>query len=293
MEKNSIKQLLLSLNIITEDTIQVYYPFVRDRDDVSVLKCSKSNVIFLSRTDHVDLSYYEAKVNFRLGQDVNRDAAVRLGLDDAQRRAEQLKCIVSNKKWLDVGTGVGGILDILKPIAREIIAVEIQENIRKELLQLGYRVFPKIENIEDDGIEVVSLFHVFEHLSNPIDALKLIKSKMKKGGKVVIEVPHARDFLFDFLDCESFKRFTFWSEHLILHTRNSLEIFLSEAGFSNIEILGLQRYPLSNHLYWLKHGVPGGHNHWNFLNSFDLNSAYETKLVSLDRTDTLLAIASS
>jgi hypothetical protein len=90
---------------------------------------------------------------------------------------------------------------------------------------------------------------------------------------------------------EAFKQFTFWSEHLILHTRKSLDVFLRTSGFIDISIDGLQRYPLANHLHWLVKGQPGGHKHWHHLESEELNRAYASLLARLDKTDTLLAVA--
>lgn len=114
---------------------------------------------------------------------------------------------------------------------------------------------------------------------------------MKPGAKLVIEVPHANDFLLSFLALKEFYEFTFWSEHLILHTRKSLNRFLECAGFNNVSIEGFQRYPLANHLYWLARGKPGGHVQWRQLRSHDLDLAYANILKSLDMTDTLLAVA--
>jgi len=108
---------------------------------------------------------------------------------------------------------------------------------------------------------------------------------------LIVEVPHANDFLISFLNLQAFKEFTFWSEHLILHTRQSLEIFLREAGFKNIRIQGFQRYPLANHLHWLAKGKAGGHKHWHHLQTDELNRAYASMLASLDKTDTLIAVA--
>ena len=90
---------------------------------------------------------------------------------------------------------------------------------------------------------------------------------------------------------DSFKEFTFWDQHLILHTRESLEKFLTAAGFSQISIQGIQRYPLANHLHWLSRFSPGGHESWDFLKDYFLDTAYENKLKSLNMTDTLMAIA--
>ncbi|HRQ80256.1 MAG TPA: hypothetical protein PKZ97_03985 [Azospirillaceae bacterium] len=57
------------------------------------------------------------------------------------------------------------------------------------------------------------------------------------------------------------------------------------------EPVGQQRYPLSNHLRWLRHGAPGGHEAWGFLDSPALERAYEARLAALDQTDTLTAFA--
>ena len=86
---------------------------------------------------------------------------------------------------------------------------------------MGYNVHASIEDAEQNFFDVVTMFHVFEHLKNPIETLKSIRGKMAIGAKIIIEVPHANDFLISFLDNDKFKSFTFWSEHLILHTRKS------------------------------------------------------------------------
>jgi 2-polyprenyl-3-methyl-5-hydroxy-6-metoxy-1,4-benzoquinol methylase len=198
---------------------------------------------------------------------------------------------VAKKKWMDVGTGAGGILDLLSSLALETAAVEPQEEVRKSLTDLGYTVYSSVEDVEGDDFDVVTLFHVFEHFADPVGTLKSIKSKMAKGGKIIIEVPHAKDFLLSFLENDAFKSFTFWSEHLILHTRESLSAFLGAAGFSKTVVEGVQRYPLANHLYWLARGKPGGHIVWKHLRTAELEKAYFSLLSGIDATDTLIAIA--
>jgi SAM-dependent methyltransferase len=137
----------------------------------------------------------------------------------------------------------------------------------------------------------VTLFHVFEHLDDPLASLRLIGRALRPGGRLVVEVPHARDFLLSFADLDAFKQFTFWSEHLILHTRRSLEVFLRAAGFVDVIVEGFQRYPLANHLHWLAKGQPGGQHHWAPLLDADVDRAYAAMLARLDVTDTLIATA--
>lgn len=291
--ENKIKDLLCDLGVIDEESIIHYHDKVRDRDDISVLKCNKSGVIFLSQSDHIDFSHYDDKQGFNYWGSQDRNAASLAGYEDSHRRFEQFKAIIANKKWIDIGTGAGGILDLLSPITAGTIAVEPQESARCSLIDLGYKVFPSIRDVTSDDIEVATFFHVFEHLPDPIDTLVTLRKKMSQGGKVVIEVPHAKDFLISFLELEEFKSFTFWSEHLILHTRDSLRIFLEKAGFSNISVKGYQRYPLANHLHWLSKGRPGGHAAWNHLRTPILDLAYSDMLSQMDHNDTLIAVATN
>lgn len=289
--KNKIKEILLELKISEEGRITNYFPKVRDRDDVSVLKCQKSGVIFLSSADHIDIKEYEDKEGFSYWGADDRAIAIRSCLEDTNRRKKQFGELIINKKWLDIGTGAGGVLDAMSSLAIETWAVEPQESARKELNRLGYTVLPSIIESKDDYFEVVTLFHVLEHFTDPINTLKEIHSKMSSGAKIIIEIPHARDFLISFLENEAFKAFTFWSEHIILHTRDSIRRFLEEAGFNNIVIKGFQRYPLANHLFWLSKNKPGGHVAWSSLRTEQLDNEYSNMLCNLDMTDTLIIVA--
>ena len=88
----------------------------------------------------------------------------------------------------------------------------------------------KINQINDLDFKFDSifLFHVFEHLVNPIEVLTQLQSKLKKNGNLIIEVPHANNLLLKKLKIKSFINFTLWSEHLILHTKQSLKCFLEK-----------------------------------------------------------------
>lgn len=135
------------------------------------------------------------------------------------------------------------------------------------------------------------MFHVLEHIPYQIETLKVLKSKLKNKGKIIIEVPHAEDFLILQEELKEFKNFTFWSEHLILHTRKSLKTVLLKSGFKNIKIHYYQRYNFSNHLGWFLKRKPGGHNFYKGIVSDELNSSYSENLKKIGQTDTLIAIA--
>ena len=85
MNENKIKNLLIDLGICDELSIEAYHPHVRDRDDVYVMRCAKSDVIFLSRSDHMDLSHYEEKEGFMYWSAGDRKYAVNVGHEDKLR----------------------------------------------------------------------------------------------------------------------------------------------------------------------------------------------------------------
>ena len=298
MKKQNYKQDLFGLKICSRDSVEMFYPKTRDSDQ-AVMKCNRSGVIFLSESKKNKNDYKNKRGHAKLSSDSTQDGIVNREIfmnsffkqRDVQRRASFIEPLVENKRWIDIGTGSGGILDELSKTARIINGIELQDDLREILNERGYDTYETVYDLPPNKLyDVVSMFHVFEHLVNPIDDLKQIFSKLDVGGKIVIEIPHARDFLLSILECESFKRRHFWSEHLILHTRYSIECFLRSVGFNNIVTKGIQRYPLSNHLHWLSKNKPGGHIKWKFLETDNLDAEYELLLSSLDVTDTLMII---
>ncbi len=85
-----------------------------------------------------------------------------------------------------------------------------------------------------------------------------------------------------------------WSQHLVLHTRESLRLILADAGFKNIIIEGIQRYSIANHFQWLTNKKPGGHKSLlSALQTPELLASYEKALARIDATDTIIAIATT
>jgi hypothetical protein len=101
-------------------------------------------------------------------------------------------------------------------------------------------------------------------------------------------MPHANDILINEYNCAHFKNFTFWSEHLILHSEKSLKNLLNKVGFKNIQITYYQRYNIFNHLHWLSKGKPGGDKSTHFHDD-NLIKSYNDFLVKNKKTDTIIA----
>ncbi|MDA9964327.1 class I SAM-dependent methyltransferase [Gammaproteobacteria bacterium] len=287
-----IFQTLEKLGLASEQTRVLFSNRTRDNENLKVWRDSSSGVIYIDDYYIGDEIYIDGA--YRKSESVKLETGVS---DferniDAQRRFKSNLKFVAGKRVADFGCGSGDFLKLVQPYCKEIVGVELQQNYIDELISLGIPSSNSIDAIKDSSLDIIVSFHVLEHLPNPLDTLLELIEKVASGGQILIEVPHAKDFLLSSVDCEAFKEFTLWSQHLVLHTRESLRRTLEYVGLEDIQIEGVQRYPLSNHLNWLANGKPGGHKSLiSVLDSDTLFNAYQQSLSRIDATDTLVAIA--
>lgn len=157
---------------------------------------------------------------------------------------------------------------------------------RDNLAGEGISVYKSLDEI-DGTYDVVCMFMVIEHLNNPDETLKKIYDALKPGGIFICETPNADDALITKYKCREFEDFTYWSEHVILFTSETLEKLLLRNGFKTKANTQTQRYSLANHLYWLSNGKPGGHVKWTEFNEEKLVNVYAENLINQGIADTL------
>lgn len=258
---------------------------VRDRDDIQVLECLECRCLFLSTFHHINDEFYEESgmLNYKVELDQYRKKS----LKDDQRRAKQLSERLIGKDLLDFGCGAGGLLHQVKDVANRVAGVELDQTINKALNDEGIKCYRNIEEVEGQ-YDFITLYHVVEHLKNPVEILKELKQFLKKDGVIIVEVPNADDALISLYNNQAFKDFTFWSCHLVLYNAANLEVMAKKADFNVRYVKQIQRYSLSNHLYWLSNDLPGGHLKYEFLNSDLIESEYEASLAKIGKCDTIM-----
>ena len=299
---NPIKKELKKLKLISDSNLVVINRKTRDAK-IKVLQDRISKVIFLEKYIR-HKNYYSSlknKTDFRkISEKSERKIAfvqTMVGdmktpiINDDIRRSRQFKKLYKNKNILDFGCGWGGFLKNIKN-AKSLNGVELG-NQQIKFIKKNIKNVNISNNINSfsNKFDIITLFHVLEHIPYQVKTLKLLKSKLKKKGKIIIEVPHAEDFLIQQEKLTEFKNFIFWSEHLVLHTYNSIKTILYEAGFKKVKITFFQRHNLANHLGWFLEKKPGGQKTFEKLVSKKLNKVYEANLENLHQTDTLIAIA--
>ena len=258
---------------------------VRDSKELKIIECPSCGLVYLSDTKHIDEEFYKKssmhkEIDFRKWQ---RDTTA-----DDSRRYSFLRSMITNKDVLDFGSGNGGFCLKAKEIVSEINAVELEKAVEFFYKQNNIPLYNDLTKVQKK-FDVITAFHVLEHLQDPEQILQNMKELLKERGKIIIEVPNSEDALLTLYESEAFSKFTYWSCHLYLYNQHTITLLAKQAGLRVEFIKHIQRYPLSNHLYWLSKNKPGGHSQWgSFLDSPELTHAYENQLASIGATDTLL-----
>ncbi|HER26480.1 MAG TPA: methyltransferase domain-containing protein [Rhodospirillales bacterium] len=282
----TIFDTLKDIGVASEQTKTLFATATRDNEDLPVWRDSRSGVIYID-------DFYIGHEEYESGQYRDQQPSDPFeDLADSTRRLADYEPFYRHKNICDLGCGEGSFLIGAQQLAHAASGVELQGSFRAALNE---RNIPCQRSILDHPgpFDTVFMFHLLEHFEHPLRVLADVRQRMNRdGSKLIIEVPHANDFLIATLKNQAFIDFTLWSQHLILHTRQSLAALLAAAGFANMVISGRQRYGLANHLTWLGENRPGGHR--SPLASFEtgqLRAAYEQALQKFDGTDTLIAIA--
>jgi 2-polyprenyl-3-methyl-5-hydroxy-6-metoxy-1,4-benzoquinol methylase len=264
---------------------------VRDRSELEILECVSCGLVFLSSFDHICDEFYENSEMH--GQEVLDVRAWLSETDwDDERRFQYLKSVLPNRRLLDFGCGVGGFLSKTRDLTAMAHGLEPEKRLSNYYKNNGLTVFQNLSDIPKSnkgGYDIITMFHVLEHIPDPKSILIELSDMLTNEGQIIVEIPNADDALLTLYNNEPFSHFTYWSCHLFLFTSKTLETLFSQAGLKVNYIKQIQRYPLSNHLYWLANGKPGGHQKWNFLDSPELHTAYEKQLAAIGKCDTIIA----
>ena len=206
---------------------------------------------------------------------------------DDERRFKQFGEFITNKNILDFGCGGAGFLMWAKELAANCYGVEPNKIFQEHYKKIGIEVFSNIDSI-DEKFDVIFMFHVLEHIEDPIDLLQKLKKLLNVNGRLIVEVPSSDDALLTLYGNDGFSHFTYWSPHLFLYNQRTLADLMKKSGFETEYISQFQRYGLSNHLHWLSNDKPGGHAKWYFLDSQEINTAYTAALAKIGKCDTLI-----
>ena len=98
------------------------------------------------------------------------------------------------KKLLDVGAGTGDFLVVAKSQGWTVIGVEPNVKAKQKAAEKGIGLNGSLEELEGDNFDVITLWHVLEHLPNLNDQITRLNNLLAENGTLIIAVPNYKSF---------------------------------------------------------------------------------------------------
>ena len=131
------------------------------------------------------------------------------------------KKLPAKGRILDFGAGTGDFLLEAKRSGWKVNGVEPNEQARKLALEKGIKLSETSGNFKSDKFDVITLWHVLEHVYDLKSQIIELEHLLKKGGLLIIAVPNYKSY-----DAKYYKEF--WAaydvpRHLWHFSRNSFK----------------------------------------------------------------------
>ena len=125
-----------------------------------------------------------------------------------RQKQRLIKSIAKGKKHLDIGAGNGVFLEFMQSKGWDISGIELDDESRKAIEQkLKLNIAKTVqENKEVEAYDVITMWHVLEHVYNLKTDIEAIKNKLKPNGSLVVAVPNCASY-----DEERYQ--AFWSAY--------------------------------------------------------------------------------
>jgi 2-polyprenyl-3-methyl-5-hydroxy-6-metoxy-1,4-benzoquinol methylase len=190
-----------------------------------------------SRWRRFRIAQRNAYLNANYGYDLKPAAWSPLFLSTARRRrfdtfTGYLHFPGRNARVLDIGCGNGSFLWQMRSLGWEVCGVEPDPQSAERARAAGLEVHIGLlqqQSLPEAGFDAVTMFHVVEHLHDPMDTLRRCWKLLKPGGCITVVTPNMgacghRYFGPDWMPLDP-------PRHLVLFTEKSLGGALETCGF--------------------------------------------------------------
>ena len=172
---------------------------------------------------------------------------------------------------LDVGGGYGFFGSELKSRmpSCEVTVLEpsaSRSGAGKQWLEEGGHALPRfINGLLDEAFvrthrgqyDLVTMWHVLEHVTDPVALMRDCTALLAPGGLLCIEVPNLDDELAPL--SPAFRARTFMVEHISYFSPHLLKVVAGRAApGAKVSVLGYQRYGIFNYIHWIRNNAPQG-----------------------------------
>jgi len=203
-------------------------------NDDRILKCKNCGIIFLSPALVMEKpgDYYSDRF---VAEKYTNESTKRSLRDNSRVALALIKEFKPKGSLLDIGTNIGMFVDEANKGGYKAMGIEPSRNLVIQAKQLAIPVISStIEKFQPDtAFDIITMFHVLEHITEPLKALGRIDSMQAANGLLVLEVPNIESYMAK-KDGISWKFIAL--EHLFYFSPKSISKFLDKAGYKIMKI---------------------------------------------------------
>ena len=162
------------------------------------------------------------------------------------RRLKGIESMANRGSILDVGFGEGLFLELAKQNGWQVHGTDVSAYATEfASKRLGQNVFcGEIwdAGFNEQGFDVITLWHVLEHTTSPMRTLQEVRKVLKPGGLLALAVPNLNDRLmqavYRIVKGRKPRLFSIGDKeiHLFHFSVRSLRLLLEKAGFTSVKI---------------------------------------------------------
>jgi len=180
------------------------------------------------------------------------------------------------KTILDIGCGTGDFLGYCKSHNWKTLGLEPDQSARKIALEsntIEAKDLNHLYSLEENTFDVISMWHVLEHVYNLNKDIEQYKKILKKDGSLIVAVPNCSS-----KDAEHYK--SCWAAydlpiHLYHFRPDNMKQLFSKHGMEVVEILPMKFD--SYYISMISEKYKGGNIFSGFVNGFKSNLAANSK----------------
>lgn len=204
----------------------------------SLVQCNHCGLIYVNprpSKEEINMFYPEHYFNSVLSP-VTR--VINIFFKYRSNRMQSVKIFKKQGRLLDLGCGGGDFLSEMKKSGFEVYGIDssshacklAQEKIGENVLNSTLEEY----HFPDNYFDVVTLWHVYEHLPNPNKVLEEIYRILKKDGILILEIPNINSLSF-----KLFRKYCFHLEiprHLYHWSSKTIKEILNRNKFEVLKI---------------------------------------------------------
>ena len=224
-----------------------------------VVQCGRCSLVSLknplSNTIDYSAKEYRKLHSAVLGKSLSPKEMFDSQIEFQKNRIIRIRKLLKPKSTvLEIGSSTGHFLFSVKDMVKKVVGVELDPRhaeFARRYCKIEVHDKPLGETtLELQQFDVIFMFQVFEHISNPLEFLSLCKKYLKPNGIIYIEVPNVNEALLSVYNIPSFHEFYYREPHVYYYSEKTLCKILQKVGFIG-NTKTIQEYTFFNHLHWL------------------------------------------